>query len=1379
MQIRSFLLLASLFASAFICSADPVKVVQKEIRHAQTFYWFALKERGDMRLFNLGLKHVDAAKQALSKVEDNEQRSRLASTIKSLRHDLEEQADMAHDTLYGVFPLLRYATFQDATSELIDDPDVTAVTRASEALSTTVVDHWRNYRQINAVFNSRVSTDQDSAALLDRSWTNNVSFQNEMAYIFNQNNKFFIHNESEVASYLSPTELADYYRNGISPGHADKLCDGFGSSSLMEARIVEIDVMQPYWLYQAEGRIYEKSKGPQTADIFVFGFTKDNRDAFWPIIATWCFFGLLAFGFSRYIGKTFGTSFTQDQWIVPFVSGSVISVFLCQTLGQMVAEPESLVKYGFWSVLMMGASISLLPAFVGLLLNQQVTNRLSFLERFAIGNNAYTILFFSALTAGTSIVPAYSLFLYNDAFNAIQLMGLWALGSFAGTLTITAAVIRLSGITSDNESIQSNNRYTAALSFMTVVVFSALCWWKIPEGDHDNLTRASLGLFIVGGLAGSGISLGSKNPVSMGLLLFCGTIVLLLAGLVFLTNSFPLILGVAIPCLLIAYYASNAMSETLRGVRNEESSSEPVEINAEGTLDLSLGQMLADAENKIPFLENDTFKNCLKEIKERLEAQEPAAVCLTGLPGSGKTRCANEIIKELKADVILRGGCTNSGGHQIPYKPISDAFSDYRLDLSIANAAEWKSALGSTAESLMGVIPLPGIIAGIVESESDEENMVSSPEEIAGSLVQILKSIPDAEGPPPVLFIDDAEYMDEASLKVLEHLITGLKVNNVPMVIAICAGTQKDEESKLEKIGLSLYRVSKMKGDLAHAYLTRKMELEPRLAEKILQETQDFDDLVPMHLIEWISDGCANNEITSQKPFALKVGLDEGDSFLSRFPESLELAAEQTLLKLNEEVLQCLEYAGILGKEFDASHLALAMVKEQPHILGLLEKAEQTGVITDLVLKDDLFAFTSNVYVSVLYNRMLRMEAKPGQRIRAYNKIFTDLFETEFEANGSDKSLFRAANHAQESGEKYQSKAMVLCEKACRRAYAVHAYSEAVAYARHILQLPIDKEHNSPTRRAYLRALVFRAEKITARNPKEREGHLNESLHEWELHIKGCTEVDAEAELLNQIALCQSDLGMFKEAIKSANLSLNLHKISAAFRMEAAHYRARAMSIESKNINDNAGQREALKFFDLAITEAEAIEKRGDRLTNVLAQLYNSRAEARQCLADEETLSLVIKDYEKSLDLKRSINDLPGQAMTLGGMGRFYLYHNDEELLRSNAQKAVNHFQEDERISKQIGDFTGQIKMPSFIGQTYAKLGEHRKAADSFEKSRALARACKRDIDEAFALLGMLEAYKNLNMQKETASTLCELEKFKEKTYLPEFLMKKITTAIS
>ena len=105
-----------------------------------------------------------------------------------------------------------------------------------------------------------------------------MKLQNEMSYIFHKDNRFLIHNEAEVSLYLSPSELADYYRNGISPAQADKLCDGLGVSSLIEARIVEMDIIQPYWLYQAQGRIYEKGEKLQTADFFVFGFAKDKRE---------------------------------------------------------------------------------------------------------------------------------------------------------------------------------------------------------------------------------------------------------------------------------------------------------------------------------------------------------------------------------------------------------------------------------------------------------------------------------------------------------------------------------------------------------------------------------------------------------------------------------------------------------------------------------------------------------------------------------------------------------------------------------------------------------------------------------------------------------------------------------------------------------------------------------------------------------------------------------------------------------------------------------------------------------------------------------------------------------------------------------------------
>ena len=116
--------------------------------------------------------------------------------------------------------------------------------------------------------------------------------------------------------------------------------------------------------------------------------------------------------------------------------------------------------------------------------------------------------------------------------------------------------------------------------------------------------------------------------------------------------------------------------------------------------------MLSNAKHKIPYLENNTFKDCLEEITKKLKAREPA-VCLTDC--RIKTRCANEIIKVLKADVILKSAYLS--GHLIPYQPISDAFSDYRLELAIDDATEWNTAIQRTAGSLMNIIPLPGIIS--------------------------------------------------------------------------------------------------------------------------------------------------------------------------------------------------------------------------------------------------------------------------------------------------------------------------------------------------------------------------------------------------------------------------------------------------------------------------------------------------------------------------------------------------------------------------------------------------------------------------------------------------------------------------------------------
>ena len=66
-QIRRCSLVAFLCVLNSIGLADSLERVREEVRHAQTCYWFGLEERGDMRLFKLGLEYVDKAEKHLSR----------------------------------------------------------------------------------------------------------------------------------------------------------------------------------------------------------------------------------------------------------------------------------------------------------------------------------------------------------------------------------------------------------------------------------------------------------------------------------------------------------------------------------------------------------------------------------------------------------------------------------------------------------------------------------------------------------------------------------------------------------------------------------------------------------------------------------------------------------------------------------------------------------------------------------------------------------------------------------------------------------------------------------------------------------------------------------------------------------------------------------------------------------------------------------------------------------------------------------------------------------------------------------------------------------------------------------------------------------------
>ena len=53
--------------------------------------------------------------------------------------------------------------------------------------------------------------------------------------------------------------------------------------------------------------------------------------------------------------------------------------------------------------------------------------------------------------------------------------------------------------------------------------------------------------------------------------------------------------------------------------------------------------------------------------------------------------------------------------------------------------------------------------------------------------------------------------------------------------------------------------------------------------------------------------------------------------------------------------------------------------------------------------------------------------------------------------------------------------------------------------------------------------------------------------------------------------------------------------------------------------------------------------------------------------------------------------------MSLGTLGRYYLFAKEDKFFAQHSQDAVNAFEEDLKISEEIGDLVGQLKMPGLI----------------------------------------------------------------------------------
>ncbi|AOX01978.1 hypothetical protein BJP34_23375 [Moorena producens PAL-8-15-08-1] len=343
---------------------------------------------------------------------------------------------------------------------------------------------------------------------------------------------------------------------------------------------------------------------------------------------------------------------------------------------------------------------------------------------------------------------------------------------------------------------------------------------------------------------------------------------------------------------------------------------------------------------------------------ERVTQGATEMILVAGFSGIGKTAVVNEVQKPI---VRQRGyfiqGKFDQFQRNIPFSAIVQALRDLMEQLlteTDAQLMQWKaqllSALGENGQVMVDVIPeLEGIIGK--QPPADELSGTAAQNRfnlLFSKFIQVFTTIEH----PLVIFLDDLQWADSASLKLLQVLMA--ETNTIHLLLI---GAYRDNEvnpthplmltlSEMAKVGVPLNTITLdplSKSDLNHLIadtLTCGIELAEPLTELVAQKTKGN----PFFATQFLKSLHHDRLIT----FNFEQGYWQCDiseiRCLALTDDVVEFMALQ-LQKLPKETQDVLKLAACIGHQFDLDTLAIIHDKSPTETGTYLWKSLQEGLV--------------------------------------------------------------------------------------------------------------------------------------------------------------------------------------------------------------------------------------------------------------------------------------------------------------------------------------------------------------------------------------------------------------------------------------------------
>jgi PAS domain S-box-containing protein len=441
---------------------------------------------------------------------------------------------------------------------------------------------------------------------------------------------------------------------------------------------------------------------------------------------------------------------------------------------------------------------------------------------------------------------------------------------------------------------------------------------------------------------------------------------------------------------------------------------------------------------------------------DRVVAQGRAELVLvSGYSGVGKSSVVNELHKALvPSRGIFAAGKFDQYKRDVPYATLAQAFQTLVRQILIANETEvdhWRQALqqalGANGQLIVDLIPEVGFIVGKQPPVAE-----LPPQEARGRFHLVLRRFLGAFARPEhplALFLDDLQWLDTATLELLEHLITDSDVRHLLLV-----GAYRDNEISSSHPLMRTLAAIRDAGAKAQEIVLEPLRLDD--VERLIADTLHCGQgsAGPLALLI--------HERTGGNPFfaiqLLTALVEEGPLWFDRDAGAwiwdldrirakgysgnvVDLMVGQ-LRRLPHHTQTALQQLACLGNVAEIATLSVVFEQSAQEIHAPLSDAIRTGLILRL---EGSYAFLHDRIQEAAYG-LIPESARAEVHLRIGRGLLAGLT-----AGGLAEHLFDVANQLNRGAERLvdqEEKVRVagIDLRAGRKAKASAAYASALAY---------------------------------------------------------------------------------------------------------------------------------------------------------------------------------------------------------------------------------------------------------------------------------------------------------------------------------------------